>query len=238
MHATKKTVPDTDQPSLPAFDSLDRVTLQTQAYEKLRKAVMGGIFPPGTPITLRAAADALGTSAMPIRAALLRLEIEGALVARDGRRTLAIPEMSQEEYIELRDIGVVLEGMAAERAATRATDDEIAVIEQSCAEMQRAAEDDDRGAYVAANWELHRGTYRASRFPTLIGMIERRWLRIGPYVELMMPDRESMIDSMPNHWQLVDALRARDPVAARKAIADDISHCAEALIEYLAKPAP
>lgn len=218
---------------LPIVDALDRSTLQTRAYEQLRKAVMGGVFRPGTAITLKAAAEALGTSLMPVRAALLRLELEGALVARDGRGTLAIPELSREEYLELRDIGIMIEGMAAERAAVRIGDAEVDAVEASCATMQASAEAGDRHSYVAANWEVHRGTYQASRFTTLIGMIERRWLRIGPYVELMMPDRESMLESMPNHWALVDALRRRNGADAREAIVDDISHCSVALADHL-----
>lgn len=233
MPSLSQPLPAVSSTGLSVGEALDRSTLQTRAYEQLRRAVMGGVFRPGTPITLRAAAEALGTSLMPVRGALLRLELEGALVARDGRGTLAIPALSQEEYLELRDIGIVIEGMAAERAASRITDAEIAAVEASCAAMQASAEADDRHSYVTANWEVHRGTYQASRFNTLIGMIERRWLRIGPYVELMMPDRHSMIESMPNHWALVDALRRRHGGDARAAITEDISHCSVTLANHL-----
>ncbi len=215
------------------FAPVDRATLQTQVYEQLRRAVMGGVFRPGTPITIRAAADALGVSQMPARAALQRLEIEGALVARGGKRTLVIPEMSREEYTEMLDIGVMLEGMAAERACGLITPDEVAIMTSACHAMQAAADSDDRDAYVVANWTFHRTLYAASRLKTLLGFIEMRWLRIGPYVRLMMPDRESLLTSMPNHWAVLEALRARDGVAARNAITSDLQDCARTLLPYL-----
>jgi DNA-binding GntR family transcriptional regulator len=48
---------------------------------------------------LRAAAEALGTSPMPVRDALRRLEIEHALVPRSNR-TLGVPEMTYASLTE------------------------------------------------------------------------------------------------------------------------------------------
>jgi DNA-binding GntR family transcriptional regulator len=60
---------------------------------------MSGHFVPGQAITLRAAAEALGTSPMPVRDALRRLEIEHALVPRSNR-TLGVPEMTYASLTE------------------------------------------------------------------------------------------------------------------------------------------
>jgi DNA-binding GntR family transcriptional regulator len=220
-------------PGVPLFDPLDRATLQTQAYQQLRKAVMGGVFKPGTVISIRAAADALGVSPMPVRAALARLEAEGALVARGSKRMLEIPALTIEEYQELRDIRVALEGLAAARAVANIDAEELAQVERNCAAMQAAADAGDREGYVRANWTFHLSIYRASHMETLVSMIEGLWLRVGPYVELMMPDRESLVASMPDHWAMVEALKRRDGKAAAKAIADDIGHSAVNLIKAL-----
>jgi len=224
----------TTSPSgLPEFGRLDRATLQTQAYQQLRKAVMGGVFKPGTVITIRAAADALGTSPMPVRAALQRLEAEGALVARGSKRTLEIPNLTIEEYHELRDIRIVLEGLAAERAVANIEAAELQEVERNCRAMQAAADAGDREGYVRANWTFHLSIYRASHMESLVAMIEGLWLRVGPYVQLMMPDRKSMVASMPDHWHMVEALKQRDGRAASQAIADDISHSAVNLMKVL-----
>ncbi|MDG5487826.1 GntR family transcriptional regulator [Sphingomonas sp. BGYR3] len=215
------------------FEPVDRSTLQHQVYQQLRRAVMGGLFKPGTPITIRAVADALGVSPMPARSALQRLEIEGALVARGGKRTLVIPEMTQAEYQEMVEIGVLLEGMAAEHACTRITQDEIAVMQAACTAMQHAADNGDLEGYVTANWTFHRTLYAASRLNTLMSFIEMRWLRIGPYVRHMMPDQQSLIDSMPNHWTVLSALERRDAMGASNAIRADLRDCAQTLLPLL-----
>jgi DNA-binding GntR family transcriptional regulator len=218
---------------LSGFQPLDRATLQSQAYEQLRRAVMAGVFKPGTAITIRAAAEALGVSPMPVRAALQRLEAEGALVARGSKRTLAIPALTAEEYRELRDIRIVNEGLAAERAAEAMTSAETSAVERRCAAMQKAADAGDVAAYARANWELHRSVYRASRMAILVGLIEGLWLRVGPYVPIMMPDPESLTRSMPDHWAIVEACRRRDGKAARAAISADIAHSAVRLLASL-----
>ena len=221
-------------PGLPSFDPLDRATLQEQAYQQLRRAVMGGVFSPGTVITIRAAADALGVSPMPVRAALGRLESEGALVARGSKRTLEIPALTHEEYRELRDIRMVLEGLAAERAVATITPAELDEVERHCRAMQAAAEAGDLEAYTGANWAFHLAIYRASRMEVLVGMIEGLWLRVGPYVKFMLPDRESLIASMPDHWRALEALQKKSGPGARKAVAEDIGHCAVNLLKALA----
>src|SRR5690349_255429 len=55
-------------------------TLVEQAYQALREAITKGKFPPGAALSIRSLAQAMGTSAMPIRDSLQRLAAEGALV--------------------------------------------------------------------------------------------------------------------------------------------------------------
>lgn len=215
------------------FTPIDRTTLQNQVYEQLRDAVMGGLFQPGTPITIRAVASALGTSPMPARSALQRLEIAGALVAQGGKRTLVIPEMTQAEYQEMLDIGVLLEGHAAHRACNQISAEEVAIMRASCTAMEDAAQAYDRDRYVTENWTFHSTLYAASRLPTLMSFIEMRWLRIGPYVRHMMPDRLSLLHSMPNHWSVMEAIDGADADAARAAIVSDLRDCAETLMPRL-----
>lgn len=125
--------------------------------------------------------------------------------------------------------------MAAERACSHITQPEIATMHAACAAMQAAADTGDLDRYVTENWTFHRTLYAASRLATLMSFIEMRWLRIGPYVRLMMPDQQSLVDSMPSHWQVLEALAKRDGKAARNAIAADLRDCAKILLPFLPK---
>lgn len=220
------------EPWVTAISPLVRETLQSQAYNKLREALMTGLIIPGQNLTLRATAEAMGTSPMPVRDAVRRLEIEHALVARSNR-TLSVPEMTYASLMELREVRGVLEGLAAEKAAMLITAEELAEVESCYREMAAAAQAGDPGTYLRANWAFHSAIYRASRSQLLVSLIEPTWMRIGPYVRLMLPDRRSLVASLGNHQRAIDALRMRDAASARQAISQDIWDSAEGLANML-----
>lgn len=223
---------DGQDSDLSALSPIGRETLQGQAYDKLREALMSGRFTPGQNITLRATAAALGTSPMPVRDALRRLETERALVARSNR-TLGVPEMTHGSLVELCDVRMALEGLAAEKAAAAITRAELAAVDALYQSMVEAAEAGDLIAYTRVNWAFHAEIYRASRSDLLVSLIEPIWMRVGPYVHRMMPDRESLIVSLPNHKRARDALRRHDSRLAREAIMNDIRESAEGLATAL-----
>jgi DNA-binding GntR family transcriptional regulator len=211
-----------DDADLSVLAPIGRETLVDQVYGELRRALMAGLFRPGQALTLRSVSEALGVSHMPVRGALHRLEAEGALGAPGARRRLAVPELRLSEFEELRDIRIELEGLAAERAAASVTPAELKDVRARADVMAKAAKAGDVEDYIRANWAFHTAVYKASHMPQLLALIEALWLRIGPYVRLMMPDKAAMVVSMPNHLDVVSALEQRDGASARDAIAADI----------------
>ncbi len=209
-----------------------RETLQAQAYNKLREALMSGLFSPGQSITLRSTAEALGTSPMPVRDALRRLEIEHALVPRSNR-TLGVPEMTYASLIELREVRMALEGLAAEKAAALVSADEVKKTEHYYQAMAAAAEAGDPGEYMRSNWAFHSSIYRASRSELLVSLIEPTWMRIGPYVRVMLPDRQSLIASLGSHADALQGMKRGDSEVTKQAIMRDIWESAEGLADML-----
>ena len=220
------------EPWVTSLSPVVRETLQSQAYNKLREALMTGRIIPGQNLTLRATAEAMGTSPMPVRDAVRRLEIEHALVARSNR-TLGVPEMTYASLLELREVRVALEGLAAEKAAQLITAGELAEVEIRYREMAAAASAADPETYLRANWAFHSAIYRASRSELLVSLIEPTWMRIGPYVRLMLPDRRSLVASLGNHQRALEALARGDAASARQAIGQDIIDSAEGLANML-----
>ena len=90
-----------------------------QVYAQLRQAIMTGRFAPGQLLSLRGVAEAVGSSTMPVRAALTRLQAEGALSTAPGR-ALMVPPMTLELLDELRDVRISLEGCVDEARGRRA----------------------------------------------------------------------------------------------------------------------
>ncbi|RAE05665.1 DNA-binding protein, partial [Burkholderia multivorans] len=123
----------------PALKAIEQETMADKVYRQLREALMSGRFAPGQALSLRSVAEAVGSSTMPVRAALTRLRAERALV--DGpNRALVVPPMTLEMLDELRDVRIALEGCIAERACARMTDAQIAALRKTCEAMQAHAE--------------------------------------------------------------------------------------------------
>lgn len=124
----------------------------------------------------------------------------------------------------MREVRMALEGLAAEKAAPLITSDEIVVVESHYHALAAGA---------SAGNPIHTGIYRPSRSRLLVSLIEPTWMRIGPYVRLMLPDRRALIDLLGNHLRALQALRQREGVGAREAIQRDIFESAEGLAGML-----
>jgi DNA-binding GntR family transcriptional regulator len=109
----------------------------------------------------------------------------------------------------MREVRMALEGLAAEKPAPLITSDEIVVVESHYHALAAGA---------SAGNPIHTGIYRPSRSRLLVSLIEPTWMRIGPHVRLMLPDRRALIDSLGNHQRALQALRQREGVGAREAI--------------------
>ncbi|PZW48350.1 GntR family transcriptional regulator [Humitalea rosea] len=200
------------------------------AYGQIAGLLTSGRVAPGERLSLRDLAERLGTSTMPIRAAVGRLAEYGALEVSPNR-AVRVPVMSALQFSELTDLRQEMEGLAAERAAMAATPADISAIariEGSFAAAVRR-KNPDGGRAVALNRDLHFAIYAAARMPLLQSIIERLWLLAGPVLNLDMradPRRLANSPAPRFHAAALAALRAHDGAAARAAIAGDIAEAA------------
>ena len=213
---------------------LRRTSLADQIHERLRRSLMRGEFLPEQSLSIRALAAALGVSAMPVREAVTRLAAEGALVVA-ANRAIRLPALTRGGLAEVTEIRVALEGLAAERAATRVSAAERARLGRVLEALQQAA---DRGAiddYLVQNARFHFGVYQASGMTLLVSMIEALWLRVGPSIRLCAPDAAHLARSMQAHHRALAALEAGDAAAARAAMMEDIRVAAADMDRILAR---
>ena len=209
------------------FQPLARATLQEGIYDQVCAALMDGRLRPGQRISLRSLSAAMNTSPMPVREALRRLEAGHVLELRAGGM-LAVPHPSREELLEIRDIRMSLEGLAAERAAARMTRKELERVARLGAAMRRdAAPRHDVSAFLAANREFHFAIYEAARSPLLLSMIKSLWLRVAPFFFAICRNHGHVAFSIEQHDRALEALLRRDGAGAGRAIAADIERAAE-----------
>jgi len=212
----------------PSTPGRARDTLRLRVYGALARGLMGGMFTPGEAVSLRTLAARLGTSAMPVREAVSRLIAERALVMLPNRSVI-IPRMTRERFLEITRIRQKLEGMLAEMACVRASRANIVALARINDELKRCLATDDLRGAMTGNMTFHFALYEFAGSEVTLPLVETLWLQAGPFVALSarLPD---MRWTLRHHARLLAALRAGDARAARRAIKDDIEESLQQLL--------
>ncbi len=216
----------------PALLPMDRESLGSRVHAELREALLTGRFRPGQRLKISELSEAMGVSETPVREAVMQLVREGGLQMQAGR-TPTVVRLGLERYLELREIRLLLEGLATERATLRLDDADIAGLERIHAELVEAERQGDWQAALRTNYRFHATIYRAAAMPDLLTILEGIWLKNGPLITLMYPLAPPTYDGRHQHENVLDALRRRDPAAAREAIRADTLEGGRLLVELL-----
>ncbi|MGN7868397.1 GntR family transcriptional regulator [Paracoccus sp. 22332] len=207
----------------PSYDvgPINHHVLHEQIYDALKRHMMMGRFTPGQRLPLRKLAQSLGTSLMPVRDALQRLESVGVVVS-SPTRTMIVPEPTAKEQRDLVHIRSLLEADAAAKAALNRTEAELAQIAGHCDSIRKSAETDDLDLFLEANYNFHMAIAVASRISFITTILEPLWLRMGPLVRNYMPNHDHFLRAIANHERILEALAARDPEKAGSGIIHDV----------------
>jgi DNA-binding GntR family transcriptional regulator len=187
---------------------------------------------------VRGVAAQMGTSVMPVREALRRLTSEGALEFLSTGFT-QVPVLDVSKLQELTEIRLVVEGLAAHRAALRVTKSELEAIEAANSEVSRASREGNIAAVARANEVFHFSIYQASQSAELVRIIERLWLKVGPCLTWLLMQQPSVkgygVATFKHHKELIAALRRHEPAKAAAALKADIATAAAVVAELSGK---
>lgn len=186
----------------------------------LRHRLITGAMQPGAMVSLRSLAEELGVSAMPVREAVGRLVSEEALELVKNRG-IRVPSMSRDKLFDLTAVRVFLETELVKRAAFQIGKAEQIKAGQDNDAVDAAIARGDAGAYMRSNYEFHFGVYRAALSPTFLRLAEAIWTQTGPFMSVVYAGL-SRLDYSDHHPRILDALAARDAMAAADAVRADI----------------
>jgi DNA-binding GntR family transcriptional regulator len=161
-----------------------------------------------------------------------RLVTERGLEIRPSR-TIAIPTLSTEEFLELRRVRVLLEGEAVALAAEKITERQLANVRATLKKLEGLSKD-RRGQFWTLNLKLHFAIYEAGASPLMLSIIESLWLQLGPILA-RVPVSRALNDSADPHQLLVRALERHDAKAARAALVADLTQATEQVLKELAR---
>lgn len=199
------------------IDNELRENLSTYVERHIRLALLAGHFAPGDRISLISIAEALGTSVTPVREAISRLAAAQALELVPGHNA-RVPPFDAERYAELRDIRLVVEGLAVERAAMRITKREITQAKRALTAFITASQNREVEKMLLASRDFRFLLYEAAKMPALVRVIEDLWLRTAPAFRLLYGFHARDEDLEENYTKLYQAMVDRDAGAARQVV--------------------
>jgi len=215
-----------------ARDRDDNGSLSEFVYGRLRAALMRAEFAPHQRLKVRDLAQQMGTSETPVREALFQLAHEGAIEIKP-RFYIRVRRLTLAEYLEIKDIRLQLEPLAAERALPFITDADIAMLSAEHDRLVAAEAAGDWRTALQANFNFHFGLFTRSNLPTLIEVLEGLWIRVGPLLSELYPDAHPTYAERHQHLNVLDALRAKDSYALREAIRMDLVEGGRNLRQHL-----
>ncbi|MFD4560756.1 GntR family transcriptional regulator [Streptomyces sp. NPDC058469] len=195
--------------------------LRDRVYEALLELITTRALQPGQHLVESELAGHLGVSRQPVREALQRLNTEGWVDLRPAQGAF-VHEPTEEEADQLLTVRTLLEAEAARLAAVNAGKAGIAVLEELCAEGERAVDADDVDAAVAMNARFHAKIMELAGNAVLAELAAQVDRRVRWYYTPVA--RQRGLTSWIEHRTLIDAIAARDELRAGLLMREHTEH--------------
>lgn len=213
-----------------AFGTIKRETLEMQVYQELRAAIIGGTLAGGARLIQDILATQFGTSRIPVRDALKRLEKDG-LVRLDERGSYTVQALSREDVTEVYALRSLLEPYAAQQASAQLNAPDIDELAGIVTAMQQAIDDGDIDRYVELNEAFHSTLYEHSGQRRTVTIIHSLWSGVLPLTPMAVPGQ--LARSMAEHHAIIDALRQRQHTQVADLMRAHIAHAATSLLAHM-----
>lgn len=220
------TLPKVAEPSL----------LTDQVFTALRASIMNGDLPAGHRLRIRDIAAQVGTSVMPVREAIRRLE-EAGLAERVPHKGAVVRSLSFRELAHVYDVRALLEVEAAKLGARRISAGDVERMRTSYDALCRAIDDRETVAYLDLDEEVLTTLYEASGNPVLVAQIQGLWQKCRSY-KLVGADaalaQEDTATLRVFQSRLLDAAARNDATGAGKITKESLRIASSRIKQHLA----
>ena len=203
-------------PAPSALELLRTSSLAQVVQAEIEKIILGGEFRPGEKLNEKALADRLGVSRGPVREAFQALHARG-LVEMIPNRGVFVQRISRHEAVAIYDVRAGLFGTACRLLAERIDNRLMAELRSLLAQMDAVGARRDLDAY----WPLNIAFHTAIVHGAGNAVLEQSYLSLVSRLQLFrtrgLVHGGGFESSNIEHRRIVDALDARDPLAAFEA---------------------
>jgi DNA-binding GntR family transcriptional regulator len=200
--------------------------------EGIRNAIATGHFAPGQHLPDRLLCETFGASRSVVREAVRLLEAEG-LIATVPNRGPFVAFMSSAEAAQIYEVRGVLEALAGEGFAARASDADRAELRQVLEDLAALPADPDRAVLLAVKRRFYDVLLRGCGNPVVARMLDSIINRNTQLRATSLSDPGRLPDTIAELRRVVEAAEARDPRATWDACREHIRNAASVALRIL-----
>ncbi|CAH1660955.1 FCD domain-containing protein [Chelatococcus asaccharovorans] len=196
-------------------------SLASLAQSEMEALILSGALKPGDRLGEAEMAERLGVSRGPVREAFRALEEQG-LVRIEKNRGVFVRQVTIAEADETYAVRAVLEGLAGQTLALRASQHEHGTLQTFLASMKEAASKRSMKEYADLNVRFHQFIVDASGNGKLKEIYDGIIMTLTMYRNTTLVRGNSLEVSLMEHSRIVNAICSGDPVEARQAMIDHV----------------
>jgi DNA-binding GntR family transcriptional regulator len=210
--------------------------LTDQVYSMIHEAIMNGDLPAGSRLRVRDLAEQVGTSVLPVREAIRRLE-EAGLAERSPHKGAVVKGLTLEELVHVYDVRRLLEVEAARLGAQRISPEDCDKMQAEYDLMRSAIAEGRVVALLDHDEALLTILYNAAGNPVLLEVIRTLWYRCRAY---KIVGAQGTLQSTGDHslWRyqqdLISAARNHDDTAAAGVNEESLANATDRIRALLA----
>lgn len=210
----------------------DNVSLSDKVFSTLEEEILTGVLQSGETVSENKLSARLGVSRTPIREALRRLEQEG-LVRNDPGRGAVILGVTKQDLLDIYEIRIRIEGLAARSAAQSITEEQAAAMKELVELQEFYVSKGDSEKIRDFDSRFHSMIYSFCTSRVLADTLTGLHHRIERFRSMSVVNSERASRTTSEHRAILEALAAHDSDRAESLLIEHISNARDALAKVI-----
>lgn len=204
------------------------VSLADQVYERIETDILSGKYERGEVLTELKLCENLGVSRTPVREALRRLADDH--IIEEGARGCTVLGINRDDLKDIYEIRCEIEGIAAQRAANRITEEEINRLRELVDLQEFYCAKNDADHIKSVDNEFHQLIYHFSGSNILYTTLMPLHKKIQKYRKASVENKTRSSQSYEEHKAILEALIAKNGELAKEKMAQHVRNAYEHII--------
>ncbi len=211
-----------------------RESLTEQVFHTLEEEILNGTRQPGDTLPELQLCQDLQVSRTPVREALVRLEQAG-LAELLPNRSVVVTGISVQDMLDIYEVRLRIEGLAARRCADRITEEELLQLRRTLDLQEFYTIKDRPDELRAMDSQFHQELYELCGSPVLSILLTDLHRKVQRFRRSSLAATDRAAAAMEEHRAICEALAAHDGDRAEELTVRHIRCARDHLLELYAK---